>query len=182
MRLHTIIPNFSAETTIGPIKFHDWQCDSWVVLFSHPHDFTPVCTSELCEIALLEDQFARRNVKLLAHSVDDLESHLEWLKDIKSSCLGEVSKFPYPIIADPTRYLAVALEMIDEEQKNDIEVARTIRALYIIDPKHRLRALIMYPELIGRNSLEILRVVDSLQLTDKNPYIATPANCRVIKL
>ncbi|XP_055300974.1 peroxiredoxin-6-like [Sitodiplosis mosellana] len=176
MRLQMLIPNFSAYTTKGPIKFYDWQGDSWVVLFSHPNDFTPVCTTELCQIALLKDQFIKRNVKLLAHSVNDLQSHFEWINDITSYCSGIVSEFPYPIIADPNRELAVALEMIDDEQKNDIEVAKTVRALYIIDPNHRLRLSMIYPESTGRSNHEILRVIDSLQLTDKNPYVVTPAD------
>ncbi|XP_031634178.1 peroxiredoxin-6-like [Contarinia nasturtii] len=176
MRLGSLIPNFSAQTTKGPIQFYDWQGESWVVLFSHPSDFTPVCTTELGRMAVHKEHFCKRNVKLLAHSVDDLQSHVDWVNDIKSYCLDIVGDFPYPIIADSKRELAVALDMIDEEQKDDPEIAKTVRALYVIDPKHRLRLAMVYPMSTGRNVDEILRVIDSLQLTDKNPYIATPAN------
>ncbi|KAJ8952994.1 hypothetical protein NQ318_015354 [Aromia moschata] len=176
LRLGDIIPNFNAETTQGPIKFYDWQGDKWVVLFSHPADFTPVCTTELGRIAVHEPYFTRRNVKLLAHSVDDLKSHVDWVNDIKNYCKDIPGDFPYPIISDPNRELAVQLDMLDAKNKESEEHAVTVRALYIIDPKHTLRLSMIYPASTGRNVDEILRVIDSLQLVDRIPQIATPAN------
>lgn len=176
MRLNSTIPNFKTETTQGPIDFYQWQGDSWVVLFSHPADFTPVCTTELGRLAVHQPHFERRNTKLLAHSVDQLKDHVDWVNDIKSYCQDICGGFPYPIIADPDRSLAVKLEMIDEEGKDDPEKAITVRALYIISPDHRLRLSMHYPTSTGRNVDELLRVIDSLQLVDKIPQIATPAN------
>jgi len=176
MRLNSIVPNFKAETTQGPIDFYDWQGNSWVVLFSHPADFTPVCTTELGRIAVHQPHFKKRNTKLIAHSVDKLKEHVDWVNDIKSYCRDIPGAFPYPIIADHNRKLAVQLDMIDEQSKDDPETALTVRALYIISPDHRLRLSMQYPASTGRNVDEILRVIDSLQLVDKRPEIATPAN------
>ncbi|XP_012347467.1 peroxiredoxin-6 [Apis florea] len=176
MRINSIVPNFEADTTQGQINFYDWQGDSWVVLFSHPADFTPVCTTELGRLAVHQPHFKRRNTKLLAHSVDKLQDHIDWVNDIKSYCQDIPGAFPYPIIADHDRTLAVKLNMIDEISKDDPEQALTVRALYIISPDHRLRLSMHYPTSTGRNVDEILRVIDSLQLVDKRPEIATPAN------
>ncbi|EDW02063.1 peroxiredoxin-6 [Drosophila grimshawi] len=176
MRLGQTMPNFKAQTTKGPINFHDWQGNSWVVLFSHPSDFTPVCTTELGRIAVHQPEFAKRNTKCLAHSVDPLDSHVDWVNDIKSYCLDIPGEFPYPIIADPTRDLAVSLGMLDEDQKKDPEVGKTIRALFIISPDHKVRLTMFYPMSMGRNVDEILRCIDSLQLTDRLKVVATPAN------
>ncbi|XP_054744619.1 peroxiredoxin-6-like [Anastrepha obliqua] len=176
MRLGATVPNFKAETTKGPISFYDWQGSAWVVLFSHPSDFTPVCTTELGRIAVHQPEFAKRNAKCLAHSVDDLKSHVDWVNDIKSYCLDIPGEFPYPIIADPHRDLAVLFGMLDEEQKRDPEIGKTIRALYIISPDHKVRVSMFYPMSMGRNVDEILRCIDSLQLTDKLKVVATPAN------
>ncbi|XP_057330613.1 peroxiredoxin-6-like [Microplitis mediator] len=176
MRLNSIIPNFQADTTKGPIDFYEWQGDSWVIIFSHPADFTPVCTTELGRIAVHYPHFKKRNVKLLAHSVDKLKDHVDWVNDIKSYCQDIPGDFPYPIIADDDRNLAVKLDMIDEESKDDPENAITVRALYIVSPDHRLRLSMQYPTSTGRNVDEILRVIDSLQLVDRKPQIATPAN------
>jgi len=176
MRLGATVPNFKAETTKGPMKFYDWQGDSWVVLFSHPSDFTPVCTTELGRIAVHQPEFAKRNAKCLAHSVDDLKSHVDWVNDIKSYCLDIPGDFPYPIIADPHRDLAVLFGMLDEDQKKDVEVGKTIRALFIISPDHKVRVSMFYPMSMGRNVDEILRCIDSLQLTDRLKVVATPAN------
>lgn len=172
----------------------------WCVLFSHPADFTPVCTTELGRIAVHQPHFEKRNVKCLAHSVDSLKSHSDWvavsifslilfktkkfnnnffLKDIKSYCLDIPGAFPYPIIADPTRDLAVKLGMIDDNQKDKPEIAETIRALFIISPDKRLRVAMYYPTSCGRNVDEILRCIDSLQLTDRLKVVATPANWTV---
>jgi len=176
MRLGDVIPNFKANSTQGPIQFYDWQGDSWVMLFSHPADFTPVCTTELGRIAVHSPFFKKRNVKLLAHSCDKLQSHVDWVNDIKSYCLDIPGEFPYPIVSDENRDLAIMLDMIDENNRDSEDHALTVRALYIIDPKHKLRLSMHYPASTGRNVDEILRVIDSLQLVDKIPQIATPAN------
>lgn len=176
MKLNSIVPNFSAETTQGPIDFYEWQNDSWVVLFSHPADFTPVCTTELGRLAVHSSHFEKRKTKLLALSVDQLTDHVNWVNDIKSYCPDILGDFPYPIVADPDRSLAVKLGMIDEDSKDNPEEAHTVRALYVISPNHRLRLSMHYPTSTGRNVDEILRVIDSLQLVDKKPQIVTPAN------
>lgn len=124
---------------------------SWCVLFSHPADFTPVCTTELGRIAVHQPEFVKRNTKLLAHSVDNLKSHIDWVNDIKSYCLDIPGEFPYPIIADHSRDLAVKFGMLDEDQKNDPEIAKTIRALFIIDPNKKVRLSMFYPMSTGRN-------------------------------
>lgn len=148
----------------------------WAIIFSHPADFTPVCTTELGRIAVHAPEFAKRNTKILAHSVDQLKSHVDWVNDIKSYCLDIPGAFPYSIIADPTRELAVKFDMLTEEQRNDPEAAKTVRALYIIDPSHKVRLSMFYPMSTGRNVDEILRCIDSLQLTDRLKVVATPAN------
>ena len=176
MRLNSIFPNFEIDSTKGKINFYDWQGDSWVVLFSHPADFTPVCTTELGRLAVHQPSFERRNTKLLAHSVDKLQDHIDWVNDIKSYCHDIPGEFPYPILADHDRKLAAKLDMIDEDSKDDPDKALTVRALYIISPDHRLRLSMHYPTSTGRNVDEILRVIDSLQLVDKRPEVATPAN------
>ncbi|XP_011498837.1 PREDICTED: peroxiredoxin-6-like [Ceratosolen solmsi marchali] len=176
MKLNSIVPNFSAETTQGSIDFYKWQKDTWVVLFSHPADFTPVCTTELGRLAVHIPHFEKRNTKLLALSVDQLTDHVNWVNDIKSYCPDILGDFPYPIVADPDRTLAVQLGMIDEDSRNKPEEANTVRALYIISPDHRLRLSMHYPTSTGRNVDEILRVIDSLQLVDQKPQIVTPAN------
>ncbi|XP_034252877.1 peroxiredoxin-6-like [Thrips palmi] len=176
MRINQVVPNFKANTTKGPIDFYQWQGKSWVVLFSHPADFTPVCTTELGRIAVHSPHFEKRNVKLLAHSCDKLKSHQDWVDDIKDYCRDIPGDFPYPIIGDESRDLAVKLDMIDEDQKDNPETALTVRALYIISPDHKLRLSMHYPMSTGRNVDEMLRVIDSLQLTDRLPYVATPAN------
>lgn len=168
LRLGDVIPDFKAQTTQGPIQFYDWQGDKWVgtspvaalhqtlrsrwvVLFSHPADFTPVCTTELGRIAVHQPYFTKRNVKLLAHSCDKLKDHVDWVNDIKSYCRDIPGDFPYPIIADEKRELAVMLDMIDQQYKDDEKRALTVRALYIIDPKHVLRLSMQYPQSTGRN-------------------------------
>ncbi|XP_054262555.1 peroxiredoxin-6-like [Macrosteles quadrilineatus] len=176
MRLGATIPDFSADSTHGPIQFYDWQGDSWVVLFSHPADFTPVCTTELGRIAVHHPHFVKRNTKLLALSCDKLQDHKDWVNDIKSYCLDIPGEFPYAIVSDEKRELAVQLDMLDEEDKDNPDTAMTVRALYIISPDHKLRLAMTYPTSTGRNVDEILRVIDSLQLCDKLKVIATPAN------
>lgn len=176
MRIGSTISNFKADSTKGPIEFYEWLGDSWCVLFSHPADFTPVCTTELGRIAVHKEHFEKRNVKVLAHSVDDLKCHVDWVNDIKSYCPDIIGNFPYPIIADPSRELAVRFGMLDDKDKDDPELAQTVRALFIISPDHRVRLTMHYPTSTGRNVDEILRVIDSLQLTDRLKVIATPAN------
>ncbi|CAG2053904.1 unnamed protein product [Timema podura] len=176
MRLGATIPNFTAETTQGRIKFYDWLGDSWAVLFSHPADFTPVCTTELGRIAVHDHEFKKRGVKVIAHSCDKLRSHTDWVNDIKSYCLDIPGDFPYPIIGDEKRELAVLLDMIDEDSKDNEEAALTVRALYIIGPDKKLKLSMQYPASTGRNVDEILRVIDSLQLTTRLKVVATPAN------
>lgn len=151
-------------------------CYSWCLLFSHPADFTPVCSTELGRIAVHQHQFVKRNVKILAHSVDSIDSHVEWVNDIHNYCKDISGDFPYPIIADPSRELSVKFGMIDAEQEVDEATATTIRALFIISPDHRVRLTMHYPASCGRNVDEILRCIDSLQLTDRMKIIATPAN------
>nr|CAD7579343.1 unnamed protein product [Timema californicum] len=138
MRLRATIPNFTAETTQGRIKFYDWLGDSWAMLFSHPADFTPVCTTELGRIAVHDHEFKKRGVKVIAHSCDKLRSHTDWVNDIKSYCRDIPGDFPYPIIGDEKRELAVLLDMIDEDRKDNEEAALTVRALYIIGPDKKL--------------------------------------------
>ncbi|GLH08265.1 Peroxiredoxin 1 [Gryllus bimaculatus] len=176
MKLETVIPNFKAQTTEGPISFYEWQGNSWVVLFSHPADFTPVCTTELGRIAVHNPHFQKRNTKLIALSCDKLKDHNDWVADIKSYCLDIPGAFPYPIIADESRELAVSLDMIDAVNKDNPELAMTVRALYIISPDHKLKLSMNYPASTGRNVDEILRCIDSLQLVSRLKVVATPAN------
>jgi len=176
MRLESVIPNFKAQTTKGSLDFYEFQGDSWVVLFSHPADFTPVCTTELGRMAVHDPLFKKRNVKLIAHSCDKLQSHIDWVNDIKSYCPDIPGEFPYPIIGDESRELAVKLDMIDANNADHPEEAKTVRALYIISPDHKLKLSMLYPMSTGRNVDEILRCIDSLQLVQRLPVIATPAN------
>jgi len=166
--LGSIAPDFVQESTEGTIKFHEWIGDQWAVLFSHPKDFTPVCTTELGYVARIKDQFAKRNCKVIAVSVDDVESHKRWLKDIEET---QDIKMNYPILGDGDRKVATLYGMIHPES-NDTQ---TVRSVFIIDPKKKVRLTITYPASTGRNFAEILRVIDSLQLTD-NHQVATPAN------
>ncbi|XP_050542853.1 uncharacterized protein LOC126906333 isoform X3 [Daktulosphaira vitifoliae] len=149
---------------------------NWCLFFSHPADFTPVCTTELGKLAVLSDEFKKRNVKLLGLSCDKIESHLNWIEDIKSYCHDIKGEFPYPIIGDSKRELAVKLNMISEEDKDNLDYAMTIRSLYIIGPDKRIKLMMIYPTSTGRNTQEILRCIDSLQLVHKLKTVATPAN------
>jgi alkyl hydroperoxide reductase subunit AhpC len=161
-------PDFEANTTQGPIKFHEWLGDSWGLLFSHPADFTPVCTTELGKTALLKGEFEKRNVKVLAVSVDDLDSHNRWIPDINEVNNTEVN---FPIIADEGRKVAQLYDMI---HPNASEKA-TVRSVFIVGPDKKIKLTLTYPASTGRNFNEILRVVDSLQLT-ANYSVATPAD------
>jgi len=176
MKLNQKIPDFKAESTKGPISFYEWLGESWCLLFSHPADFTPVCSTELGRIAVHQHEFKKRNVKILAHSVDPLSSHIEWVNDIHNYCEDICGEFPYPIIADPERTLAVKFGMLDANQEIDADTAKTVRALFIVSPDKRVRLSMHYPTSCGRNVDEILRCIDSLQLTDRLKIVATPAN------
>ena len=168
IRLGDIAPDFTQQSTAGEIKFHEWLGDSWGVLFSHPKDFTPVCTTELGATAKLADEFKKRNVKAIAVSVDPLESHNGWVGDINET---QNTKVNFPILADPDKKVANLYDMIHPNANDTL----TVRSLFVIDPKKKVRLTITYPASTGRNFDEVLRVIDSLQLTDKHS-VATPAN------
>jgi len=168
LKLGEIAPNFTQNSTIGTIDFHTYLGDSWGVLFSHPKDFTPVCTTELGTVAKLSDEFAKRNVKVLALSVDSRESHDSWVLDINETQNTTVN---FPIVADEDRTVASAYGMIHPEADNTL----TVRSVFIIDPNKKVRLTLTYPAPTGRNFDEILRVIDGLQLTDIHA-VATPAN------
>ena len=168
LRLGDIAPDFTAQTTQGTINFHEWIGDSWALLFSHPADFTPVCTTELGKTALLKGEFEKKNVKVIAVSVDDLDSHNRWIPDIEE--VNNV-KFNFPIIADEGRKVAELYDMIHPNASETF----TVRSLFIIGPDKKIKLTITYPASTGRNFVEVLRVIDSLQLT-ANYSVATPAN------
>jgi alkyl hydroperoxide reductase subunit AhpC len=177
LRINDIAPDFTADTTQGSIHFHDWIGDSWAILFSHPKDFTPVCTTELGAVASLEDQFAARGTKVIGLSVDPVSSHGSWAKDIE-----EVSGYPvnYPIIGDPELKIAKLYDMLPGDAGDSCE-GRTpannapVRTVFIVGPDKRIKLHLAYPMTTGRNFDEILRVLDSMQLTAKH-RVATPAN------
>ncbi|WP_224964252.1 peroxiredoxin [Acinetobacter guillouiae] len=168
LRLGDIAPDFTQESSEGPIKFYDYLGDSWGVLFSHPADYTPVCTTELGYTAKLKDEFEQRGVKAIALSVDDVESHKGWINDINETQNTTVN---FPIIADKDRKVSTLYDFIHPNASETL----TVRSLIIIDPNKKVRLIITYPASTGRNFKEILRVIDSLQLTD-NYKVATPAN------
>lgn len=168
LRLGDIAPDFEQDSTIGRIKFHEWASDSWVVLFSHPADFTPVCTTELGLTAKLKPEFDRRNVKAIALSVDPVDKHSDWIKDIEETQNTVVG---FPIIADVDKKVSTLYDMIHPNQSETM----TVRSLFVIDPRKKVRLIITYPMSTGRNFVEVLRVIDALQLTD-NYSVATPGN------
>lgn len=168
LRLGDQAPNFQAKTSLGDIDFYEYLGDSWGVLFSHPGDYTPVCTTELGKTAALKDEFAKRNVKVIALSVDDAENHQGWINDINETQDVEVT---FPIIGDKDRKISEAYDMIHP----NASVNATIRSLFIIDPNKIVKLIISYPASTGRNFQEILRVIDSLQLTAYHS-VATPAD------
>jgi alkyl hydroperoxide reductase subunit AhpC len=168
LRLGDTVPNFQAKTTIGDIDFYDYLGNSWGVLFSHPADYTPVCTTELGKTALLQEEFRKRNVKALAVSIDPLDKHLGWVKDINETQHCTVD---FPIIADDERKVAELYDMIHP----NASLTATVRSLFIIGPDKKLKLSITYPASTGRNFQEVLRVIDSLQLT-ADYSVATPAN------
>lgn len=168
LRLGDIAPDFEAPTTEGPIQFHDWAGTSWVVLFSHPRNYTPVCTTELGYTAKLKPEFERRNVKAIGLSVDKLEDHHGWAKDIEET---QGAALNFPLIADADKTVANLYDMIHPNASDTF----TVRSVFVIDPNKKLRLLLTYPASTGRNFDEILRVIDSLQLTD-GYKVATPVN------
>jgi thioredoxin-dependent peroxiredoxin len=168
LRLGDTAPNFTQASTHGDIDFYQWAGDSWVVLFSHPADYTPVCTTELGEVAKLKPEFDKRNVKAIALSVDDVESHNGWVGDIEET---QGTALNYPILADPDKKVSELYDMIHPNANAKV----TVRSVFIIDNNRKLRLTLTYPPSTGRNFTEILRVIDSLQLTD-NYSVATPAN------
>jgi len=177
MQLGQVVPDFEAETTEGRIKFHEWLGDSWAILFSHPKDFTPVCTTELGTMARMKPEFDKRNTKVIAISVDPVTNHAKWSEDIRET-QGHAPN--YPMIGDPTLAISKAFGMLPAEAPNSSDGRtaadnQTVRNVLIIGPDKKLKLLIAYPMTTGRNFDEVLRVVDSLQLTAKHK-VATPAN------
>jgi glutaredoxin/glutathione-dependent peroxiredoxin len=178
LRLGSIAPNFQAKTTHGDIDFHQFIGDKWAILFSHPADFTPVCTTELGAFAKMKDEFEKRGVKMIGLSANDLGSHDRWIKDI-----NEISStnLQFPIIADADRKIAFLYDMLDAQDLTNIDekgITFTIRAVFIIDPSKKIRLTMLYPASVGRNTSEVLRVIDSLQTGDKKG-VTTPINWQV---
>ncbi len=170
MALHigSVAPDFTQESTEGTIHFHDWIGNHWAVLFSHPKDFTPVCTTELGMVSKLKAEFDKRNCKVIGVSVDDVNSHRGWIKDIEET---QNTRMNFPILGDADRKVSKLYDMIHPEANDTL----TVRSVFIIDPNKKIRAIITYPASTGRNFQEILRAIDSLQLTDKY-QVATPVD------
>jgi alkyl hydroperoxide reductase subunit AhpC len=170
MALHigSVAPDFTQESTEGSIHFHEWIGDKWAVLFSHPKDFTPVCTTELGMVSKLKGEFDKRNCKVIGVSVDDVNSHRGWIKDIEET---QSTRMNFPILGDGDRKVATLYDMIHPEANDTL----TVRSVFIIDPNKKIRTILTYPASTGRNFQEILRAIDSLQLTDKY-QVATPVN------
>jgi thioredoxin-dependent peroxiredoxin len=177
LRINSEAPNFTAETTQGPINFHEWIGNGWAILFSHPKEFTPVCTTELGYMAGLKPEFDKRNTKILGLSVDPVESHKKWSKDIEET-QGHAPN--YPMVGDPTLTIAKLYDMLPGDAGETCEGRTpmdnaTVRSVYIIGPDKKIKAMLTYPMSTGRNFDEVLRLVDSLQLTAKHK-VATPVN------
>ena len=177
LRINDTAPDFQAETTQGPIKFHEWIGNSWAILFSHPKDFTPVCTTELGYMAKIEPEFKRRNVKLIGLSVDPVDSHGRWMADIEET---QGAKVGYPIIADSKLEVSKLYNMLPAEEAGTSEgrtpmTNQTVRSVFVVGPDKKIKLMMTYPMTTGRNFDEILRVVDSMQLTLKHK-VATPVN------
>lgn len=175
LRLGSIAPNFKAKTTQGDIDFHQWLGDNWGILFSHPADFTPVCTTELGAFAKMKEEFERRNVKMIGLSANDLSSHDRWISDINET---SNTNLQFPIIADADRKIAWTYDMLDTQDTENIDqkgIAFTIRSVFVIDPSKKIRLTMMYPASTGRNTSEVLRVIDSLQTGD-GKGVTTPIN------
>lgn len=177
IRINDTAPDFSAETTQGPIKFHDWIGDGWAVLFSHPKDFTPICTTELGYMAGLQPEFAKRNCKIIGLSVDPVSSHAKWAADIQES---QGHKVNYPMIGDPELKIAKLYDMLPADAGTTSEGRTpannsTVRTVFVVGPDKKIKLTLSYPMNTGRNFDEILRVIDSIQLTAKH-RVATPVN------
>jgi thioredoxin-dependent peroxiredoxin len=177
LRINDTAPDFTAQTTHGKINFHDWIGDKWAILFSHPKDFTPVCTTELGYLAKIEPEFTRRNAKLVGLSVDPSESHVRWLVDIEET---QGAKVNYPIIADTDLLVSKLYNMLPAEEPGTSEgrtaaTNATVRSVFVIGPDKKIKLILTYPMTTGRNFDEILRVIDSIQLTARHK-VATPAN------
>jgi thioredoxin-dependent peroxiredoxin len=168
VHLGSTAPDFTQESTEGTIRFHEWIGDKWAILFSHPKDFTPVCTTELGLVAKLKPELDKRNVKAIAVSVDDVKSHNGWVKDIEET---QGTRLNFPILGDADKKVSTLYDMIHP----DLSDTTTVRSVFVIDPKKKVRLMITYPQSCGRNFAELLRVIDSLQLTDKHS-VATPGN------
>ena len=168
LQLNDVVPDFTQDSTEGPIHFYDWAGSSWVVLFSHPKDFTPVCTTELGTVSKLKPEFDKRNVKVIGLSVDPADSHAGWARDIEET---QGAKLNFPLIADHDRKVSDLYGMIHPNASDTM----TVRSVFVIDPNHKLRLTLTYPASTGRNFDELLQIIDSLQLTDKHK-VATPAN------
>jgi alkyl hydroperoxide reductase subunit AhpC len=172
IRLGDEAPDFTAETTEGTINFHEWKGDSWAVLFSHPKDFTPVCTTELGRVAGLKPEFDKRGVKVIGLSVDPVDSHGKWADDIKDVTGNELN---FPLIGDPEHSIAEAYDMLPATAGTDLSQVLTVRSVYVVGPDNKVKLSLTYPASTGRNFDELLRVIDSLQLT-ANYSVATPAD------
>ncbi len=177
LRIGDEVPDFTAQTTQGEIRFHDWIGDGWAVLFSHPKDFTPVCTTELGYMAGLEAEFARRNTKIIGLSVDSVADHDAWKKDIETTQGHAVG---YPMIGDPDLRIAKLFDMLPAEESGEADGRTaadnaTVRSVFVIGPDRRVKLMLTYPMSTGRNFDEVLRVIDSMQLTAKH-QVATPVN------
>lgn len=168
LRLGDVAPDFDADTTMGPIRFHDWKRGSWAILFSHPEDFTPVCTSELGRAAALKPEFDRRNTKLLGLSVDSVETHEQWLADIADVTGATIN---FPLIGDPDRRISTLYDMVHPA----VSETFTVRSLFVVGPDNRVKLMLTYPHSTGRSLDEIVRVLDALQLT-ADYAVATPAD------
>lgn len=177
LRINEIAPDFTAETTQGKIRFHEWIADGWAILFSHPKDFTPVCTTELGYVAKLQPEFAKRNCKVMGLSIDSVDDHAEWAGDIEETQGASVS---YPLIGDTDLSVAKAYDMFPADESGTSEgrtaaTNATVRSVFIVGPDKRIKLMLTYPMTTGRNFDEILRVLDSMQMTAKH-QVATPAN------
>lgn len=170
LKILDTFPDFTQESTQGPLNFYDWAGDSWVVLFSHPKDFTPVCTTELGAVARLKPEFEKRNVKAIGLSVDSVAQHLAWAGDIERT---QGTALNFPLIADVDRRVATLLDLIHPNASD----TNTVRSVFVVDPAKRVRLTLTYPAATGRNFDELLRTIDSLQLTDAHK-VATPADWR----
>ncbi|GMH42696.1 hypothetical protein BSKO_10615 [Bryopsis sp. KO-2023] len=175
LKLEDEVPNFVADSTQGSIRWHDFIARTWAVLFTHPANYTPVCTTELAEVAAIHDEFLQRGVKVAALSCDDSPSHEGWKEDIEATDYIRNKNITYPIISDPDRTIAAAYGMVDPGKKKMPGIPVTCRAVFIIGPDCKLKSILWYPLTTGRNFAEILRVIDSLQLTSQYS-VATPAN------